>query len=544
MAAGFSLFINVMLLGPVLYMLQVFDRVLTSRSLSTLFMLTVIVVVALVAMTVVDWVRARLLMIAGTHLDDMAGGALLQSHIESSLKPGAARQTWVLRDLATVRSFLSGANVIALFDTPWLVVFLVIIGLFHPWLGLMALAGSLLLLGLAWTNERVHRRTLEQIQDETRRASAWMATGLRNVDVLNSMGMTRSFVAQWQRRNQALLTSTKNTHAGLAGIVSLGKLVRQGIQVAMLALGVYLVIHEHLSPGVMIASTVLLGRAMAPVESLIGNWTGLTAARTAWQRLRPALDALDQPHDRQPLPPLRGQIDLQKVSLATPGGHVLLKPLDLSLPAGKSLALLGPSGSGKTSLARLLAGACRPASGVIRFDGADVEQWDPAPLAAGIGYLPQDVELFPGTVAENIGRLSVEDREGILDAARAAHVTELILRLPQGFDTPLGDDGIRLSAGQAQRIALARALYGRPAILVLDEPNASLDAAGEDALTRVLREQRASGVTIVMVTHKPSLVGDMDYMLVLREGAAEMMGPAGEVVLRLSPLAARREQRA
>lgn len=543
-AAGFSLFINVMLLAPVLYMLQVFDRVLTSRSLPTLFMLTSIVIVALVAMTAVDWIRARLLLIAGTHLDDMAGGRLLQSHIESSLKAGAVAQAWVLRDLAAVRSFLSGANVIALFDAPWLVIFLVIIGLFHPWLGLMALAGSLLLLALAWVNERMHRASLEHIQSESRRAGSWMGAGLRNVDVLNSMGMTSAFVLQWQHRNQALLASTRDTHAGLAGILSLGKLVRQGVQVAMLALGVYLVIHEHLSPGVMIASTVLLGRAMAPVESLIGNWTGLTAARSAWQRLKPALAGLDGPREHQTLPPLRGHVELQKVSLVTREGYVLLKPLDLMLPAGKSLALLGPSGSGKTSLARLLAGACRPTSGVLRFDGADVDQWDPPSLASGVGYLPQDVELFPGTVAENIGRLSVEDREGILVAAQAAHATEMILRMPQGFDTRIGDDGIRLSAGQAQRIALARALYGRPRVLVLDEPNASLDSVGEDALLKVLREQRDQQTTIVMVTHKPSLVADMDYMVVLREGAAELMGPAREVALRLSLVPSSKELRA
>ena len=333
----------------------------------------------------------------------------------------------------------------------------------------------------------------------------------------------------------AALDRVQQAHARMGAILSTSKFVRQAIQVATMALGVYLVIHDNLSPGIMIAATILLGRALAPVESLIGSWNGLVAARSAFERLARLFPDLFDETRRQPLPAPEGRIQIERAYLAGPSqNHPILRQVDLDLPAGKSLAILGPSGSGKSSLARLIVGIWQPTSGHVRIDGAELGHWDRSSLGRHLGYLPQDVELFPGTVAENIGRFDTTDAGAILAAAKAAHAYELILRLPEGFDTRLGEDGIQLSAGQAQRIGLARALYGKPRIVVLDEPNANLDAEGEQALLMALHSCKLEGTTLIMITHKPSLVTTMDYLLVMREGRVEVLGPRDEVLAKLA----------
>jgi PrtD family type I secretion system ABC transporter len=299
----------------------------------------------------------------------------------------------------------------------------------------------------------------------------------------------------------------------------------------MMGLGVYLVIHDNLSPGIMIAATILLGRAMAPVESLIGNWNGLVAARSAYERLAKLFPAIFDETRRQALPTPEGRIQVERIYLAgSAKDHPILRQVDFDLPAGKSLGILGPSGSGKSSLAKLIVGVWPSTSGHVRIDGADIRHWDETQVGPHIGYLPQDVELFPGSIAENIGRFDTADGEAILQAAKAAHAYEVILRLPDGFNTSLGDGGIQLSAGQAQRIGLARALYGQPRIVVLDEPNANLDAEGEQALIQALTELKAQRSTVILITHKPSLVAGMDYLLVMREGRVEVLGPRDEVL--------------
>lgn len=535
MAGGFSLFINLMMLGPILYMLQVFDRVLSSRSESTLYMLSLGVAIALFSMAFVEMARGRLLAIAGRRVDELLGERVLKHVIRNASAINRQSPLYGLKDIATLRGFLTGNNVVALFDAPWLLVFIAIIFLFHPWMGAVAVSGSIVLVLLAWINEKTNRRELDLYQDATRRAGQFVDQGMRNADVLNSMGMTPRFAAKWDSLNKEALQRMQLTSARMGSILALSKFVRQGIQVVMMGMGVYLVIHDNLSPGIMMAGTILLGRAMAPVESLIGNWNGLVAARSAYARLASLFPTIFENTERQPLPPPQGRVQVERAYLAgSSKDHPILRQIDFDLPAGKSLAVLGPSGSGKSSLAKLIVGVWSPTSGHVRIDGAEIDHWAPAQLGKYLGYLPQDVELFPGTIAENIGRFDVSNRPAIIEAAQAAHAYELILRLPEGFDTKLGDGGIQLSAGQAQRIGLARALYGQPRVIVLDEPNANLDAEGELALLQSLAEIKVQGRTSILITHKPSLVGGMDYLLVMREGRVELMGPRDEVLARLS----------
>lgn len=524
-----------MMLAPILYMLQVFDRVLISRSEPTLYMLTLVVAIALVAMAFVDLARGRLMVLAGRRVDQLLGERVLKHLIRNASAVHRTTALYGLKDIATLRGFLTGNNVLALFDAPWLMVFIVIIFLFHPWMGAIAVLGSAVLLLLAWINEKTNREELDRYQDASRRAGQFMDQGVRNADVLNSMGMTLRFANQWTDLNDDALNRMQASSASMGSILALSKFVRQSIQVVMMGMGVYLVIHDNLSPGIMIAGTILLGRAMAPVESLIGNWNGLVAARSAYARLLELFPAIFDPAERQALPPPRGRVQVERAFLAgNDQDRPILRQVDFDLPAGKCLAILGPSGSGKSSLAKLIVGVWAPSAGHVRIDGAEIDHWDPRQLGPHMGYLPQDVELFPGTIAENIGRFDTSNREAIIQASQAAHAYELILRLPQGFDTRLGEGGIQLSAGQAQRIGLARALYGQPKVIVLDEPNANLDAEGELALLQALHDLKAHGSTLVLITHKPSLVGSMDYLMVMREGQVELLGPREEVLARLT----------
>jgi len=538
-AGGFSLFVNLMLLAPILYLLQVFDRVLASRSEATLVMLTVGTAIALLAMGVVDYARSRLLLAAGRRVDELLGERVLKNLIRNASTVNRSASVHGLKDVATLRGFFSGSNIIALFDTPWLVFFIGVIFLFHSWLGATAVVGALILLTLAWINERMNRADLERNQDASRRGAQFIDQGVRNADVLNSMGMTPAFVARWERGNDDILDQMSATQARMGKILATSKTVRQSIQVVMMGLGVFLVIENNLTPGTMMAATILLGRALAPVESLIGNWNGLVAARAAYNRLADLFPQVFADAEKTPLPAPAGHIHVEQAFMAGRTANApILRQVDLQLPAGKSLGILGPSGSGKSSLARLIVGVWRPTSGHVRIDGADLEQWDPEFLGRHIGYLPQDVELFPGSVAENIARFEPDGGEAVVEAAQRAHAYDMILRLPDGFETLLGDGGIRISPGQAQRIGLARALYRRPQIVVLDEPNANLDGEGEQALQRTLETLKQEGATLVLITHKPSLVAGMDYLLVMREGRVEVMGPRDQVLAKLGVKAA------
>ena len=536
-AGLFSFAMNLLLLAPPLYMLQVFDRVLTSRSGETLAVLTIAVALALVTMAALDVVRAYLLAALGAALDRRLGPEVLDGLLTDAGRLGGRDHANALRDVHCLRSFFSGSGILALFDAPWLPIFLVVIALFHPLMGLMALAGALLMLGLAFLNERTTRKPLERAQAEGRRAARFIDTSVRNADVVNALGMLGSVTRRWSDFNEAAIAEqARATRAG-AALSALTKFSRQFIQSAMLALGAWIVLDQQVTAGVMIAATILLGRALAPVEQLVAGWRALVEVRAAWRRLgelfakRPALE----PPTALPAP--QGQVAVENLVFGVRGmPRPIIRGVSFSLVAGEALGIIGPSASGKSTLARLLIGVWRPASGAVRLDAADVAAWPRAGLGPHIGYLPQDVELFPGTVARNIARLDEPDDGQIVRAAQRAHVHELILRLPQGYDTELGE-GL-LSPGQRQRLALARALYGDPRLVVLDEPNANLDQDGEQALLATLHALKEEGVTVVLVAHRPSLLGAVDKVLVLREGAVEAFGPRAEILSRVMRRAA------
>lgn len=534
-AGLFSFFINLSLLAPPLYMLQIFDRVLASRSGETLFMLTLAAVGALAVMLVLDYLRGLLLLGAGVALDRLLGERVLAALIGGASSLPRAQTLHGLRDVATLRSFLGGNGIVALFDAPWLVFFIVLIFFFHPLLGVVALGGALALLALAWASERFNRAALDTVQNQSRQAAHFIDQGVGNAHVLNAMGMTGAFVERWQVRNGAVLDASVTTGRTAGAINSLSRFVRQAIQIAMMGTGAYLVIEQNATPGIMIAATILLGRALAPIESLIGHWNGFVQARSAFGRLK-AHFRPQSPAARTRLPAPTGQLAVERVGLAgTAADRPIIRHASFALAAGEALAIVGPSASGKSSLGRLIVGIWAPTTGSVRLDGADVSRIARDEIGPHLGYLPQDVELFPATVSENIARLGAVDAAAVVAAAQRAHAHGMILRLPQGYDTPIGEGGLVLSGGQMQRIGLARALYRAPALVVLDEPNANLDAEGEEGLMQTLRDLRRDGVTVVMITHKPGLLAGMDKVAVMQEGRVELFGPRDEVMARIAP---------
>jgi PrtD family type I secretion system ABC transporter len=531
-AGLFSLAINVLLLVPPLYMLQVFDRVITSRSEETLIALTAAAVAALATMAFLDVLRARLLAAAGIALDRKLGPRVLEGVLTRVKATGFTNG---LRDVNTLRSFLIGNGVLAIFDAPWLPVFLLIIFLFHPLLGAVALAGAIGMCLLAWANERLARQPLERVQAEGRKAGRFIDSSLRNAEAITALGMLPAVAGRWARMNDAALREQVAASAIGGRFSGWTKFARQFIQMAMLGAGAWLVVEQHVSAGVMIASTILLGRALAPVEMLVAGWRSLVEARGAWLRLDELLAAHPPAQPGTELPAPEGKLDVERVVFGLQGNdRPILRGVSCALASGESLGIIGPSASGKSTLARLMVGVWKPVAGVVRLDGADVAAWPRDKLAPHIGYLPQAVELFAGTVAENIARLGEPDHAEVIRAAQRAHVHELILRLPKGYDSEIGEGGQALSPGQRQRIALARALYGHPRFVVLDEPNANLDHDGDQALMRTLRELRSDGVTVVIIAHRPSVLAGVDKLLVLRDGVVEAFGPRNEIMARVT----------
>lgn len=534
-AGFFSLFINLLLLVPALYMLQVFDRVIPSRSDETLVVLTLGALAALLVMMVLDLLRARLLASAGVALDRKLGPRVLSGLLSTARKPGNSEYVHGLKDVNTLRAFLTGTGIFALFDAPWLPVYLVVITLFHPLLGAVALAGALSLLALAWLNEKLTRRGLEALQAEGRRAGRFIDQTVRNAEVVNALGMVGGVTRKWEALNREVLVHQVRTSQLGGAISGFTKFMRQFVQVAMLGAGAYLVIDLHVTAGVMMAATILLGRALAPVETAISGWKSLVDARSAYRRLSQLLadNPLEAPTTELPAP--RGDLSVEKVVFGIRGqDKAILRGVSFQLAAGESLGIIGPSASGKSSLARVITGVWKPQSGVVRLDGADVSAWSRELLGPHVGYLPQDVEIFAGTVAENIARMGEVDSEAVIRAAQRANAHDMILRLAKGYDTEVGESGGVLSGGQRQRLALARALYGDPRLVVLDEPNANLDGEGEEALMRTMRDLKAENVTLLVVSHRPSLLAGVDKVMVLRDGLVEMFGPRAEVIARVT----------
>jgi PrtD family type I secretion system ABC transporter len=535
-AGIFSFVINLILLVPPLYMIQVFDRVLVSRSQETLLMLTLAAVGTLVMLFLLDSLRSALLLSAGGMIDRLLGERVISALIQNAGKVNRAESVHGLRDVSLLRNFLGGASIIALFDLPWGIFFVLFTFFFHVLLGVIALLSVAALFALTWSNEKLNRADLEKVQIDGRRAGQFIDQGLRNADVLNALGMRRGFVRRWERMNSPVLEGQEETGQRMGRINSLSKALRQLVQIIMMAAGAWLVIAGNMTSGVMLASTIILGRALAPFESLLANWNNLVGARAAYARLKPHLEQkLLPPEVRLPAP--EGRVSVERVTLAgATADRPIIRGVAFELAAGDSLAIIGPSASGKSSLARLIIGIWTPTTGAVRLDGAEIAKLDRDHIGPYLGYLPQDVELFPGTVAENIARLGELDSDAVVKAAQYAEAHDLILRLPQGYETPIGGGSNTLSGGQMQRIGLARALYGQPKLVVLDEPNANLDAEGEASLQQVVRRLRQDKITLVLVTHRPSLLDHIEKVLVMREGAQEAFGPRDEILAKVLPM--------
>jgi ATP-binding cassette, subfamily C, type I secretion system permease/ATPase len=527
---------NVLMLTGAIFMLEIYDRVLPSRSVPTLVGLVILAGGLYVALGLLDLIRSRILVRIGNRLDETLSGRVYETIVRLPLKAGSRSDgLQPLRDLDSVRTFLSGLGPTALFDLPWLPIYLVICFLFHPLIGLTALLGAIILSIVTMLTEAMTR-------DPTRAATTFAAarmalaeTSRRNAEVLTAMGMTRRMAAHWNEANIRYLANQRRVSDVAGGFGSMSKVLRMILQSGVLAVGAYLVIYQQATAGIIIAGSILSARALAPVDLAIANWRGFVAARQAWKRLTDLLALLPAQVPPMPLQPPSKSLVVEAVSVMPPGkDKIIVQDVSLALQAGNGLGIIGPSGSGKSSLARMMVGVWSPARGRIRLDGAALDQWSTETLGKHIGYLPQDVELLAGSVAQNIGRFSEQtDAEAVIAAATAAGVHDLIVGLPEGYETQVGEGGTALSAGQAQRIALARALYGDPFLVVLDEPNSNLDAEGDEALAKAILGVRARGGIAIVVAHRPSAIASVDLLLMMNHGRAQAFGPKDEVLSRV-----------
>ena len=518
--AFFSLFINILQLTFPIYMMAIYDRVLSSHSMPTLIAITIGAVAALIIMAALEFVRSRLLVRCGVAIDEALSRNVLCEVLKRSASTGAKPNQATLRDVNVLRNFFAGNAIFTLFDIPWTPIFLAVIFILHPLMGMVATGGAVLLVVFAVANELVSRRPLESANLVNNHIGSFVAAAQRNAHSVSSMGMVSGVARRWQELNDTVtkLQTQASRHSGL--IQSMSSWLRQSMQVFIYGVGAWLVLRNESTPGVMIAASIIMGRALAPVQMGIGSWKNMVEARGAWQRLDQLL--ADQNNvEKMDLPAPSGQIGVEAASFRIQSS-ILLQNINFELQAGQSLGLIGPSGAGKSTLCRLLLGLWPASAGHVRLDGADILGWDQEKLGPYIGYLPQEVELFSVTISENIARLGPVDSEKVVAAAQMAGVHEMILHLPQGYDTRIGDGGVILSGGQRQRIGLARALYGQPKLVVLDEPDSNLDDEGEKALLSSWQQLKAAGATLIVVSHKPSLLAGVDKVLVLKEGQVAM----------------------
>ncbi|MER9655079.1 type I secretion system permease/ATPase [Mesorhizobium sp. M0152] len=536
--ALFSGVLNVLMLSSSIYMLEIYDRVLPSRSMPTLIGLSLLVAILYAGQGVLDFIRGRILVRVGGALDEALGARVYSSVLRLPLKIGRNGDSMQpVRDLDSVRTFLSGTGPTALFDLPWLPLYLAIIFMFHMVLGLTALAGAIVLVLLTVFAERLTRKPVTSGTQTGIIRNGLTTTGNRNAEVIAALGMGGRMARRWEDANRDYLAEQRSVSDIAGGFGAVSKVLRMLLQSAMLGVGAWLVIEQQATAGVIITASILSGRALAPVDLVIANWKGFLTARQGWQRLTRILAAL--PPDAAPMamPAPSSHVSMQAVSVAAPGTQrLLIQDAGFALEAGHAVGIIGQSGSGKSTLVRTLVGAWQPAAGRIRLDGADLDQWSPEDRGRFIGYLPQDVELFAGTVAENIARFEPHaDPALIIAAARAAGAHELIVGFRDGYETQIGELGEAVSAGQRQRVALARALYRDPFLVVLDEPNSNLDAEGEQALFQAIFSVRQRGGIVVLVAHRPSALGTVDFILAMSQGRVQAFGPKDEILAKLFP---------
>ena len=534
-AAGFSMVINLLMLAPSIYMLQIYDRVVATGNRSTVLMLTLIVSALFVTMGLLEWVRSQILVRVSARLETLLNERVFGIAFKQSLYFGGQKiSSQVLEDLTGLRQFLTGNGLFAFFDAPWMPFYIALMFVFHAWYGWFSVATAVLLILIAVINEQATGSMLEQANKVAASGRGQVNRNLRNAEVIEAMGMLRHVRQRWlaTASRVLILQSIVSSRAGLISAVS--KIIRLTSQSLILGLGAYLVIEREITPGLMIAGSILLGRALAPIDMIIGSWKGFINARGQYRRLQQALLNIPADREKMPLPAPTGCIQLEQVQVIPPGAKSpAIKGLSLVIEAGDIVGVLGPSGAGKSTLVRALLGVWPTAGGTIRLDGADVFGWDRDELGPYIGYLPQDIELFEGSISENIARFGEIDPEKVVAAARMADVHELILRLPDGYDTVIGDHGGALSGGQRQRIGLARALYGSPVLVVLDEPNSNLDEQGELALGNAIQRLKQNRATVIVVTHRNNVLSRVDKLLILDDGALAVYGLKDQVIAHL-----------
>jgi ATP-binding cassette, subfamily C, bacterial exporter for protease/lipase len=538
-AGLFSMFINMIGLVPAIYMLQVYDRVLQSRNETTLIMLTLIIIGFYVIQGMLEMARSRLLVRVGAKMDVKLSDRVFVASFERNLRVGGGNAGLAISDLTNVRQFMTGNGLFAFFDAPWAPIYIAVIFLLSPWLGLFAIVAAIILFSLAWATEVATRKPLAEAGQIAASANNFATNNLRNAEVIEAMGMLGNLKARWHEKQMRFIALQGEASDKAGAISATTKSVRIAVQSLVLGAGALLVIEGTLTPGGMIAASILLGKALQPVELAIGVWKQLLSARTAYHRLEAMLEQFPAREEGMSLPRPRGNLLVEGVTAGAPNSKSpILKQVAFHTQQGEVIGIIGPSASGKSTLARLLVGVWPALAGKVRLDGADVFTWGKEELGPAVGYLPQDIELFEGTIAENIARFGDVDSGKVVAAAQLAGVHDMILRFPNGYDTEIGESGSHLSGGQRQRIAFARAVYDNPAFVVLDEPNSNLDDAGEAALIQAVRQLKAQGTTVVVITHRTNIIAAVDKILLLVDGAVQMFAPKDQVLQALQQKAA------
>ncbi|WP_316175023.1 MULTISPECIES: type I secretion system permease/ATPase [unclassified Bradyrhizobium] len=528
-----SCIINLLYLTGSIFMLEVYDRVLPSRSVPTLIGLVLLAAGLYLAQGVLDLIRGRVLGRIGTALDESLNARVFDTIVRLPLTVGRRNEgLQPLRDLDNVRAFLGSQGPSAFFDLPWLPLYLAICFAFHVLIGVTALAGAIVLVILTLVTEYLTREPAKQAMGLAAQRNDLATASRRNAEVLVAMGMAGRLLQRWSETNEKYLAGNQRASDVAGGLGAIAKVLRMMLQSSVLAVGAYLVIHQEATAGIIIASSILSGRALAPVDLAIAHWKSFVTARQSWRRLNQLLQAMPARPAPTLLQPPASRLSVEGISIAAPGDQkVVVQDVTFALSAGQGLGIIGPSASGKSSLVRALVGVWRPGRGHVRLDGAALDQWSSDELGRHIGYLPQDVELFAGTVAQNICRFDPQaSADSIIAAAKDAGVHDMIIKMRDGYDTQVGEQGAALSAGQAQRVALARALYGNPFLIVLDEPNSNLDTEGDEALTRAVRAARGRGAIVVVVAHRPIGIEAVDQILVMKDGRMQAFGPKETVL--------------
>lgn len=542
---AFTACINLLMLVPSIYMMQVYDRVLASRNDFTLLMLSAMALGLYALISVLEQIRSMVVIRIGSKMDVFLNQRIYTAAFEQNLKRSGINAGQALNDLTTIRQFVTGNGLFAFFDAPWFPVYLLVIFIFNFWLGIFALVSTILLVGLAWINDLVSKKPLTEANSIAVQSSAVATNNLRNAEVIEAMGMLPNMRSRWYAMHEKFLALQAEASQKAATVTAITKFVQISTQSLILGVAAFLVIKGEVTAGMMIAASILLGRTISPVQQIIGVWKQWSGVVSAYKRLDELLVNNPVRTAGMELPKPKGQLSVEAITAAPPGSQVaILKNVSFGLNVGDVMGLIGPSGSGKSTLARLLVGVWPSAMGKVRLDGADIYQWNKDELGPNIGYLPQDIELFAGSISENIARFGRVDAEKVIEAAQTAGVHDMILRLPDGYNTKIGDGGAGLSGGQKQRIGLARALYDNPAFLVLDEPNSNLDDVGEVALTQAVLKLKQAGKTVILISHRPNIIRVTNKLLMLRDGMVAAFGPTEEVLKSLAEAQAQAQQAA